>query len=181
METDQFLDVEQKITKNNKILFSRDSLCMQDLIKLIERQNHRTLILWALDCGMEAVKEFETIYPKENRPRRALVLCDAWSRGDIKMAQAKRGILDAHGVAKEIDDKAAIALCHAIGHAGATVHVGAHAIGLPIYELTAIVLSNECKGYEGEVSKKIAYYLEKLKHWEENEKIVERTWANFLL
>lgn len=32
------------------------------------------------------------------------------------------------------------ALTHAIGHAGATVHVETYALGLPIYELTAIVL-----------------------------------------
>ena len=177
----QFSDVEKKISKNNKILFSKESLCLQDLIKLIESQNHRTLILWALDCGMEGVKELETLYPKENRPRKALELCNAWSRGDIKMALAKKAILETHALAKDIDDKVCIALCHAIGHAGATVHVGTHALGLPMYELTAIVLSNGCKGYEEEVTRKIAYYFEKLKYWEENEEKIERPWAKFLL
>jgi len=178
---DQFLDVEKKITKNNKILFSKDSLCLQELRRLLERQNHRTLILWALDCGMEAVKELETLYPKDNRPRKALVLCDAWSRGDIKMALAKKAILEAHALAKDLDDEVCIALCHAIGHAGATVHVSTHALGLPMYELTAIVLSNGSKGYELEISDKIAYYFEKLKYWEGNEKMIERPWAKFLL
>lgn len=60
------------------------------------------------------------------------------------MPIAKKAILDSHAVAKETEDRIYAALCHAIGHYGATVHVETHAIGLPFYELTAIVM--EC-GY----------------------------------
>jgi len=45
-----FSDVEIKMKKSNKILFSRDSECLHDLISLIQKQNHRTLVMWALDC-----------------------------------------------------------------------------------------------------------------------------------
>lgn len=86
------------------------------------------------------MEQFEAKYPDERRPRTCLELCEAWARGKIKMPTAKQGILDSHAVAKEIDDSEYAALCHAIGHAGATVHVETHALGLPIYELTAIVL-----------------------------------------
>ena len=44
-----FSDVEIKLKKRNKMLFSRDSQCLQELIKLIQIQNHRTLVMWALD------------------------------------------------------------------------------------------------------------------------------------
>lgn len=80
-ESTMFFDVEQKLKKKNKILFSRDSQCLQELKMLIEQQEHCTLVMWALD------------------------LCEKWSRGKIKMPVAKRAILDAHAVAKEIDDK----------------------------------------------------------------------------
>lgn len=53
-------------------------------------------------------------------------------------------------------------LCRAIGHAGATVHVESHALGLPIYELTAIVLKYGKDNFATPVSKKINYYYNRL-------------------
>lgn len=135
-----FSDVEIKLKKGNKILFFRDSQCLQELIKLIQLQNRRTLVMWALDCASLTLKQFESKCPDERRPRTCLELCEAWARGKIKMPLARRAILDSHAVAKEIDDKEYGALCHAIGHAGATVHVETHALGLPMYELIAIVI-----------------------------------------
>ena len=181
LEYDLFLDVEIRIKKRNKLFFSKDSFCLKKLIAAMEKQNHRVLVLWALDCGQEALKKFEVFYPNESRPRKALELCDAWSRGYIKMAEAKRGILDAHAVAKEIGDLPCIALCHGIGQAGATVHVSSHSLGLPIYELTSIALENGLEGYETDVNNKMDYYLNRMEYWEAKEKMLERTWATFLL
>lgn len=95
-----FSDVEQKLKKKNKILFSRDSECLHELKMLIEQQKHRTLVMWALDCAKVPLAQFEKKYPYELRPRKALDLCEDWSRGKIKMPAAKRAILDAHAVAK---------------------------------------------------------------------------------
>lgn len=64
-----FSDVEIKLKKRNKILFSRDSQCLQDLIKLIQLQNHRALVKWALDCSTTSLEQFEAKYPYERRPR----------------------------------------------------------------------------------------------------------------
>jgi hypothetical protein len=100
-----FSDVEIKLKKGNKILFSRDSQCLQELIELIQLQNHRTLVMWALDCAKVPLKQFEAKYPDECRPRICLELCEDWARGRIKMPIAKRAILDSHAVAKEIDDR----------------------------------------------------------------------------
>lgn len=60
-----FTDVEIKLKKGNKILFSRDSECLQELIKLIQLQKHRTLVMWALDCAKVPLKQFEAKYPDE--------------------------------------------------------------------------------------------------------------------
>jgi len=175
-----FSDVEMKLKKKNKILFSRDSLCLQELIRLIELQNHRTLVMWALDCAKITLAQFEAKYPNELRPRTALELCEAWSRGEIKMPIAKRAILDAHAAAKVIIDDEYIALAHAIGHAGATVHVETHALGLAFYELTALVLKYGKEGFQKPVSEKIDYYCQRLLFWQENTDKLGYVWADFL-
>ncbi|NMA01041.1 MAG: hypothetical protein GX923_00575 [Clostridia bacterium] len=176
-----FSDVEIKLKKKNKILFSRESKCLQELIKLIQLQKHRILVMWALDCAKIPLKQFEEKYPDEHRPRGCLELCEAWARGKIKMPVAKRAILDAHAVAKEINDLEYASLCHAIGHAGATVHVETHALGLPFYELTAIVLKCGKDSFRKPVSNKINYYYNRLLYWQENTERLELDWISFLL
>jgi hypothetical protein len=96
------------------------------------------------------------------------------------MQDAKRAILNSHAVAKEIDHEVCKALCHGIGHAGATVHVGSHAIGLPMYELTAIVISYKMSDYEEAVKEKIDFYIDRLLYWRENAGKLDRKWADFL-
>ena len=175
-----FSDVDIKLKKGNKLLFSRDSKCLQELIGLIQAQNHRTLVMWALDCAKDPLQQFESKYPNEHRPRKCLELCEEWARGKIKMPVAKRAILDAHAVAKEIDDSQYGALCHAIGHAGATVHVETHAIGLPFYELTAMVQEYGKDKYRNPVIEKIDYYTGRLLYWQGNVDIDKLNWAAFL-
>ncbi len=176
-----FSDVEIKLKRRNKILFTRDSQCLQELIELIQLQSHRTLVMWALDCARVPLAQFEAKYADEYRPRTCLELCEAWARGKIKMPAAKRAILDSHAVAKEINDAEYGALCHAIGHAGATVHVETHALGLPMYELTALVLRYGKYNFQKPVSEKIAYYNERLLHWQEDLDKLRLDWADFLL
>lgn len=176
-----FSDVEIKLKKKNKILFSRDSQCLQELIKLIQLQNHRTLVLWALDCAKLPLEQIEAKYPDETRPRKCLVLCEDWARGNIKMPIAKRAILDAHAAAKEMDNSEYAAYCHAIGHAGATVHVETHAIGLPMYELTALVFKYGKDDFSKPVSEKIDYYYHRLLYWQENADNFGPDWASFLM
>lgn len=175
-----FEDVELKMKKKNKILFSCDSVCLQNLAEQIKLQNRRTLVMWALNCSKTTLEKFESKYPNEQRPRIALDLCDKWSKGMIKMPIAKKTILDSHAVAKELNDKVYSDLCHAVGHACATIHVKTHAIGLPIYELTSIVFENEKRKYEKAVFEKINYYERQLLYWQENTDH-DRLWANFLL
>lgn len=64
-------EVRQKIKRKNQILFSKDSVYLQDFIHLLESMNHRVTILWAFDFAAESVRRFEERYPKERRPREA--------------------------------------------------------------------------------------------------------------
>ncbi|WP_079479073.1 putative immunity protein [Halobacillus salinus] len=176
-----FADVEMKMKKKNKLLFTRDSLCLQELKKLIQEQKHRTLVLWALDSAQASLDKFEAKYPDEQRPRICLELCEKWARGQVKMPAAKRAILDAHAVAKELDDLEYGLLSQAIGHAGATVHVETHALGLPTYELTSLVHEYGKDEFEVPVRAKIDDYYDRLLYWQENTDNQEWDWARFLL
>lgn len=167
--------------KKNKILFTRESECLQELIGLIQLQKHRTLVMWALDCAKRTLEQFEAKYPDENRPRICLKLCEDWATGKVKMPIARQAILDSHAVAKELGDSIYGDLCHAIGYAGATVHVETHAIGLPMYELTAIVLKYGKGNFEKPVNEKLDYYYNRLLYWQKNTDKLGLDWANFLL
>lgn len=72
-------------------------------------------------------------------------------------------------------------MCHAIGHAGATVHVETHALGLAFYELTAMVLRYGKEGFQGPVMEKIDYYYDRLVYWKEKTDKLGLSWATFLL
>lgn len=172
-------DIELLLKKKRKILFSRMSPCLQPLLIQIQKQDHQTLILWALDCAMVPIKILQKKYPKEERPKIALQKSFEWATGLIKMPEAKKAILDCHRCAKEIKDEVDIALFHAIGQACSTVHVETHAIGLPIYELTAIVRSNP-HHYTKLIEEKIKFYIEKLEYWENHKQTNNITWAKFL-
>lgn len=178
-----FNDVDLKIKKHNKILFTRDSDCLQELRKLICLQKHTTLIMWIFDCLQIPLDEIKTAYPNESESQAAFMLSDLWARGEVKMPVAKRAILDCHAVAKSIDNDYFIALYHAVGQGFATVHVETHALGLVFYELTAIVIKNNYQNYQYEVTKKIQYYMNRLLWWQENIEVFEhqRSWANFLV
>ncbi|MDN5300017.1 MAG: hypothetical protein PWP51_2570 [Clostridiales bacterium] len=175
-----FADVALKYKKKNKMLFSRDSQCLQTLVALIQLQNHRVLVMWALDCAKQTLETFETKYPDEKRPRICLTLCESWAKGEIKMPIAKRAILDSHAVAKELNDRAYESMCHAIGHAGTTVHVETHALGLPIYELTAFVFKYGIDNFQKPVTDKINYYYDRLLYWQDNTDDLDINWAEFL-
>lgn len=180
MELNYMSDVIKKYKTKNQILFSRDSLYLQELLELIRLQSHRTLILWSFMCIEDIIGELKEKYPNEERPANALKLCKAWSRGEVKMQVAKKALLEVHSIAKEIDDPVDIALFHAIGQGCAVVHVETHAIGLPIYELTAIVRKYGINNCEDAIKDKINLYIKNLKICEKEIKNNNLKWADFL-
>ena len=178
-----FDDVELRIRKQNKILFTQDSECLQDLGRLISKQRHITQVLWAFECLQIPMEELARKYPDKKEITMAYELSNSWAHGEIKMPVAKKAILSCHALAREMDEPYDIALCHGIGQGCSTVHVGTHAMGLVYYELTAIVIRHGYQDYQSEVLDKIRCYTEKL-NWcttyleREGNKI---KWADFLV
>jgi hypothetical protein len=111
----------------------------------------------------------------------AIDLCKNWAQGDVLMPIAKKALLEVHQIAKEINDPVDIALYHAIGQGCAVVHVETHAIGIAVYELTALVRKYGIYNFAEGVQNKINQYIEDLYACEEEIESTEYKWANFLL
>ena len=174
-------EVRIRLKKRNQVLFAKDMEYLQDLTMLFREQSHKTMVLWALDLAAESVAKLEEKYPDENRPREALEAARAWAAGMIKMRPAQRKILDCHAFAKEIDSKADIALCHAIGQACAVVHTAGHGIGYPMYELSAIIYRLGIEHCSEAVELRKQEYVNKLLYWSEHIGDYEGEWADFML
>ena len=173
-------EVCAKAKRHNQILFSRDSLLLAELSRLIEQTNRRALILWALKLAEETARELAEKYPEDHRPRKAIAASRAWASGEIKMPIAKQAILNCHAMAKELADPADIARCHAVGQACSVVHTVGHALGYPMYELTAIVLEQGLDNCRDTVEQRVMYYKQRLRYWMEFEKTCQQDWAGFL-
>lgn len=178
---------------------------MQSLHELLGQQNHRTLVLWALETGEEILKIFESVFPEDPRPARALAAADAWSRGEIKMPLAKIAARETHEAARDakmakgklgVDIEgsridAAVAAAHAMGQIIGVVHVGTHATAYAAYAVQAMVLINSRKapadsidpevslGPEESLAEVVKHLSERLTHWASADKC-DRPWAAFL-
>lgn len=174
-------EVRARMKRKNQILFSQESFVLQELSMLLENQNRRTVVLWALDLSGDCVRELLEKYPSDKRPFKALEEAKQWAAGEIKMPVAKKAILNCHSMAKDIESPVDKALCHAVGQACSTVHTKRHAMGLPIYELTAIVNKYGIENCRKPVERRCAQYIDKLIYWRDNLSEYKGTWAAFML
>ena len=174
-------EVQERMRRSNKILFSPESECLQELSWRLQGQTRKALVLWALECGEDTARVIKKRYPQEERPQRALALSLQWARGKIKMPIAKKAILEVHQAAKETEEMEYAARYHAVGQACSVIHTGGHAMGLPIYELTALVRELGLERAEKAVEEKIEEYSVKLMQCQKKEKEDGGPWAKFLM
>jgi hypothetical protein len=106
-------------------------------MKKYDKKEQRLLAIWAADCAERVLPFFENVYPKDDRPRKAIEVCRKWIKtGVFKMADIRKTSLDAHAAARKADEgsKARFA-ARAAGQAVATAHVAEHAFGPAYYAL----------------------------------------------
>ena len=133
-----------------------------------------------MELAEDTVLQLAERYPEDLRPEEAIAASRAWAAGEIKIPFAKRAILNCHAMAKELTAPADIARCHAVGQACSVVHTAGHALGYPMYELTAIVLEQRLDGCRDTVEQRVMYYEQRLRYWMEYEKTCQQNWAGFL-
>lgn len=178
---DWLIEVQNRIKRKNHVLFAKNSDFLADIAALIAEQTHRTMVLWAFELADETVRQLSERYPNETRLQTAVTTSKDWAAGKVKMRVAQHAILQAHAVAKEIDSPEDIALCHAIGQACGVVHANGHALGFPVYDLTAIIRRYGIPECKAPVEARKQQYIEKILYWREHYKNHPGGWAAFML
>ena len=131
-----------------------------------------------LECAGNVADRLGRMFPGDGRPAEAVRTCTLWSEGAVRMPEARRAILAVHGMARDVRDPVATALCHAVGQGCSCVHTPCHAIGLPVYELTAVLLEGG-DGWRARAEDTIDRYMEILDECELRSS-EPREWAGFL-
>lgn len=133
-------------SKTRKMLSDWQAPYIMALMRQIETQSKATLAHWAVDYAEATILPlWETRFPADLRPRKALDSARQWLKGEIKLPQAKPIILECHAAARECtDDPTAQAAARAIGQCASTIHSAQHCLGLALYG--ALALAYEAKG-----------------------------------
>ena len=113
---DWYEQMIEKYRRHNQILFDRKSSLLYPLREQIAEQKHFVVVSWCFACMEPILKELEILMPKEKRAQICVEECRRWAKGEIKMPQAKKAILEVHAAAKETDDLQAAALCLSLIH-----------------------------------------------------------------
>lgn len=111
-----------------------------EFIELVNKTDHKTLGIWAIDCAERVLPYFEKEHPDDKRPRNAIETLQAWiDTGVFKMAVIRKASLSSHAAAREVGaDNPARSAARAAGQAVATAHVRTHATGAATYAQQAI-------------------------------------------
>jgi hypothetical protein len=103
---------------------------------LLTDEDHRRLAWWAGTCAEHVLPIFEAARPEDARPRQAIEVNRAWTRGELNMRQAL-GASDARGAARGVAGAAKFAAL-AASQAVAVAHVAAHQLGAAAYAIRAV-------------------------------------------
>ena len=102
----------------------------------LQDSDHHLLAVWAADCAQHVLHLFEQVQPNDDRPRRAIELARAWTRGETTMMQARIAAGHAMAAARELHGAERQA-AYAAGQAAAVAHVAAHELGAAAYAIKA--------------------------------------------
>ena len=102
----------------------------------LSESDHHLLAIWAADCAEHVLHLFERERPADDRPRRAIELARAWSRGDVRMTESRTSAGHANAAARDLAGAARHA-AYAAGQAAAVAHVAAHELGAAAYAIRA--------------------------------------------
>ena len=108
------------------------------IAELAKNTNHKTLATWALDCAERVLPYFESKYPNDDRPWKAITTGRTWVKtGVFRMAVIRKAALDAHAAARQAEnDDVARSAARSAGQAVAAAHVPTHALAAAAYAAT---------------------------------------------
>ena len=103
----------------------------------LQDSDHHLLAVWAANCAQHVLHLFEEVQPNDDRPRRAIELIHAWTRGEITMSQARAAGGHAMAAARKLNGAPRYA-AYAAGQAAVVAHVAAHELGAAAYAIKAV-------------------------------------------
>jgi hypothetical protein len=98
--------------------------------------DHRLLALWAATCAEHVLHLFEAVRPSDPRPRQAIEMVRAWTRGEVRMSDSRTAGGHAMAAARDLRGAARHA-AYAAGQAAVVAHVAAHDLGAAAYAIRA--------------------------------------------
>jgi|SRR5579884_969454 len=99
--------------------------------------DHHLLALWAASCAEHVLCLFESVRPDDPRPRQAIEVGRAWTRGEVTMTESRTAGGHAMGAARDLTGAARHA-AYAAGQAACVAHVAAHDLGAAAYAIKAV-------------------------------------------
>jgi hypothetical protein len=111
-----------------------------EIDRLARSCDHRVLALRAAECAERVLPLFEKEFPKDERPRVAILKLREWERtGVFRMSEVRRASLNAHAAARRAKEgSSAQFAARACGQAMATAHVKTHSIAAAWYATKAV-------------------------------------------
>ena len=101
----------------------------------LSKEQHQQLMDWAVDCAEHVLP---LIVEGDDRLQEILETARAWARGEVPVGNAQKASVQAHALAREFVNPAAVAVARAVGQAVATAHMADHSLGGALYALKAI-------------------------------------------
>lgn len=98
--------------------------------------DHHLLALWASACAEHVLHLFESARPADARPRQAIEQVRAWTRGEVKMMDARAAGGHAMAAARQLSGAPRHA-AFAAGQAAVVAHVAEHDLGAAAYAIKA--------------------------------------------
>ena len=99
--------------------------------------DHRLLAAWVADCAERVLPLFEHQRPDDGRPRRAIELARAWTRGAVRMTDARTAAGHANGAARDLRGAPRFA-AYAAAQAANVAHVAEHELGAAAYAIKVV-------------------------------------------
>ncbi|WP_437318080.1 putative immunity protein [Sorangium sp. So ce385] len=103
---------------------------------LLEDGTHHALAIWAAECAEHVLRFFDEYRPDDDRPRRAIALVRAWTRGEATMRECHNAAFASNAAGRDAPPAARLAAL-AAGQAVAVAHVAAHELGAAAYAIRA--------------------------------------------
>lgn len=99
--------------------------------------DHHLIALWAATCAEHVLHLFEQAEPSDPRPRQAIERIRAWTRGEIRMWDARSAGGHAMAAARTLTGAPRHA-AFAAGQAAVVAHVAEHDLGAAAYAIKAM-------------------------------------------